>query len=126
MIVAGFGFRRAATEASLADALADALSRAACDHPIAALATAQDKAATPVFQSFAATQAKPTRAIAAEDLQAQSVLTHSEASLETRRTGSVAEAAALAAAGPGAALLGPRIISQDGMATCALAKGDGP
>ncbi|MHA6346914.1 cobalamin biosynthesis protein, partial [Roseivivax sp. CAU 1761] len=38
-------------------------------------------------------------------------------------TGSVAEAAALAAAGPGARLLGPRAVSPDGCATCALAQG---
>ena len=37
------------------------------------------------------------------------------------RAGSVAEAAALAAAGPGARLLAPRMISADRMASCALA-----
>ena len=36
-----------------------------------------------------------------------------------------AEAAALAAAGPGARLLGPRVVSADRMATCALAEGNG-
>ena len=34
----------------------------------------------------------------------------------------VAEPAALAAAGPGARLLGPRALSSDRMATCAIAK----
>jgi cobalt-precorrin 5A hydrolase len=37
-------------------------------------------------------------------------------------TGSVAEASALAAAGPGARLLGPRVISGDGLATAAIAE----
>jgi len=38
---------------------------------------------------------------------------------------SVAEAAALAAAGPGARLVGTRVISDDRLATAAIAEGDG-
>jgi cobalt-precorrin 5A hydrolase len=41
-----------------------------------------------------------------------------------RGVGSVAEAAALAAAGPNARLLGPRAVSACGTATAALAEGD--
>lgn len=40
-------------------------------------------------------------------------------------TGSVAEAVALVAAGPGARLWGPRAVSADGMATAAVAEGGG-
>ena len=40
--------------------------------------------------------------------------------------GSLAEAAALAAAGPGATLVVNRIISSDGMATCAIAQSKEP
>ena len=47
------------------------------------------------------------------------VLTRSAASLAAAGTGSAAEAAALAAAGPGARLLGPRIVL--GPVTCAIA-----
>ncbi|RDW13157.1 precorrin methylase, partial [Paracoccus thiocyanatus] len=36
----------------------------------------------------------------------------------------LAEAAALAALGPGARITAPRVTSQDGMATAAIAEGD--
>ena len=39
-------------------------------------------------------------------------------------SGSLAEAAALAALAPGARLIAPRVTSEDGMATCAIAEGD--
>ena len=42
------------------------------------------------------------------------------------QTGSVAEAAALTAAGRGARLVVLRVTSPDGMATCAVAEGEGP
>ncbi|SEM91145.1 cobalt-precorrin 5A hydrolase [Loktanella fryxellensis] len=118
MIVAGFGFRGAATVASLSDALARAGGAG-----VALLATAQDKAATDSFTAFATALALPIAAIPANELSRQTTLTLSQASLAARDTGSVAEAAALAAAGPGARLLAPRVVSGDGMATCALAKG---
>lgn len=50
-------------------------------------------------------------------------LTRSQASLAATGLGSASEAAALAACGPGACLLGPRLV-QDGV-TCALAIGEG-
>ncbi len=55
-------------------------------------------------------------------LAAQPVLTRSERVAERFGTGSVAEAAALAAAGPGARLVAPRVVSTDGMATAAIAE----
>lgn len=117
MIVAGFGFRGAASAESLRDALA-------CCHGPApdALATAADKAQAPALRAFAATLGLPVHGIPAEALARQATLTRSGASLGARDTGSVAEAAALAAAGPGARLLAPRAISGDRMATCALAR----
>lgn len=120
MIVAGFGFRSDATPASLQDA-----HRLACTEyvPIM-LATAADKAHTAAFQAFAREIGLPVRAVPAEVMEKQVTQSHSDASQTARRTGSVAEAAALAAAGPGARLLGPRIVSGDRMATCALAVGD--
>ncbi|MFP4328377.1 MAG: cobalamin biosynthesis protein, partial [Paracoccaceae bacterium] len=57
-----------------------------------------------------------------EETRGMQTLTRSAYALDTYRTGSVAEACALAAAGPGALLLGPRAISSDRMATCALAR----
>lgn len=126
VIVAGFGFRVAATEASLADALSGALAHAGQGGPVAALATARDKAASAVFSGFARRAGLPAHAIDAPDLARQRTRTLSAPSLAARGTGSVAEAAALAAAGPGARLLAPRHVSGDGMATCALAEGTGP
>ena len=119
MIVAGFGFRKAATVASLRSAL----DAQAAGHEIAALATAADKATAQVFQDLSAELGLRVMAIPAAVLGEQVIITHSEVSISERNTGSLAEAAALAAAGPGAQLLGPRAISTDRMATCALAEG---
>lgn len=118
VIVAGFGFRGAAT----VDSLRDALARAG-GGPVDVLATARDKAASPAFRAFAQGLGVPARAIDPAVLDRQETRTQSGPSLAARGIGSVAEAAALAAAGPGARLLGPRSISADGMATCALAQG---
>lgn len=123
MIVAGFGFRASATVSSLEDAL-DRTDRALEVH---ALATAKDKADTPAFAALAALLGLPVLRIDSTALRAQQTVTQSPDSIAARGTGSVAEAAALAAAGPGARLIAPRVVSADRMATCALAqtaKGD--
>lgn len=120
-LIAGLGFRGEATPESLADALA----RAAGGRPVAALATAAGKAEAPALRTLAARLGLPVIGVDTDRLAAQETLTRSEAALAARGTGSLAEAAALAAAGPGARLLGPRAISADRMATCALAAGDG-
>nr|WP_134680529.1 cobalamin biosynthesis protein [Paracoccus ravus] len=119
MIVAGFGFRASANVESLADAL-----HRAGGSRIAAIATAEDKAGGPVFRALAERLAVPLRAIPAEALAAMETPTRSPASLAARRLGSLAEAAALAAAGPNPRLLGARAISGDRLATCALAQGE--
>ncbi|WP_333999341.1 cobalamin biosynthesis protein [Sphingomonas aurantiaca] len=62
-------------------------------------------------------------AVSPGTLQRATTPTQSVASLAARRAGSVAEASALAAAGPGAQLLATRHISPDRMATCAIAQG---
>jgi cobalt-precorrin 5A hydrolase len=116
VIVAGFGFRASATVESLADAYARAGGDAAC------LATATDKAEAPAMVALARRLSLPLRGIAAADLAAQETATLSDHSQNQRQTGSVAEAAALAAAGPGSRLIAPRAISADRMATCALAQ----
>ena len=121
MTVAGFGFRAGATTESLRDAMARATGGAVPD----VLATAAGKAETPVFRDFAASIGLSVLAIAPEDLAQQSTPTQSEAARAAHGTGSVAEAAALAGAGPRADLLATRVVSGDRMATCALAKGEG-
>lgn len=89
------------------------------------LATAQAKAQSPAFQALARRLSRPLCAIPADLLAAQVTVTRSAAAMAAHGAGSVAESAALAAAGAGAHLLTPRVISSDRMATCALARGTG-
>ena len=119
MIVAGFGFRSAASVESLADAL-----RLAGGPKPDLLATLATKATEPAFEDLAARAALPTCAIAPDCARAQTTATRSDASLDAHDLASVAEACALAAAGPGARLIVPRVVSGDRLATCAIAEGD--
>lgn len=118
MIVAGFGFRKGASLSSLREALA--LAQHGCP-PVTLLATLADKAEG--LEPLAAGLDLPVSGLAPEALDAMTTLTRSPASLSARGIGSVAEACALAAAGPGARLLGPRQVSPDRMATCAISQG---
>lgn len=122
MIVAGFGFRGAALCASLEDALARVSQGQTPD----ALAAPDDKADHPALAGLATALGLPVIGIDAAALATVTTLTYSPASHAARGTGSVAEAAALAAAGAGARLLGPRAISEDRLATCALARREPP
>ncbi len=115
MRVAGLGFRAAATFESLNDAL----QRAGGD--VSALATAEVKATQPAVRILAKALGLPLHSIPRTRLAEQKTLTHSAMVAERFGTGSVAEAAALAAAGPGSRLLGPRVVSGDGLATAAIA-----
>ena len=117
MIVAGFGFRQAAS----VDSLLDALDKACGPLAPALLATAEDKATAPAFQALSARLNLPIHAVALDALAATETPTRSAKVRALRGSGSVAEAAALVAAGPGASLLGTRAVSADRMATCALA-----
>ncbi|WP_375174957.1 cobalamin biosynthesis protein [Pseudooceanicola sp.] len=117
MIVAGFGFR----DAVQVDSLRNALLATGQAGRITALATAADKAQSPAFLTFAAVQGLPVHPVTHEAMTAQKTRTDSAVVRDLRQTGSVAEAAALAAAGPGARLICARVISEDSMATCAIA-----
>lgn len=121
MIVAGFGFRAAATLADLQDALA-----LTGEGRVDRIATADDKVASAAFRDLAAALGVPVVAVPPDDLARRDVATRSRASLKTRRTGSVAEASALCAAGKAGRLLAPRVKTASGMATCALAEGEAP
>lgn len=118
MRVAGFGFRRGATVESLLAALAAAGGRTG----VARLATVAAKADAPVMTALADQLALPLVAVAGNDLATAVVATQSEKSMAMYGTGSVSEAAALIAAGPGARLVAARAISADTMATCAIAE----
>jgi cobalt-precorrin 5A hydrolase len=67
----------------------------------------------------------PIKAVPAEVLAGVTTSTQSELIKARFGAGSVAEAAALAAAGPRARLISPRIVSRDRMAAAAIAEGDG-
>lgn len=117
MIVAGFGFRGAATAASLRDAL----SRTGYEAHVSALATADDKARAPGMAALAHGLGLPVHPVPPQDLAQAETSTNSPVAQQHRNTGSVAEATALTAAGPGARLLSTRVISGDRLATCAIA-----
>jgi cobalt-precorrin 5A hydrolase len=116
MIVAGFGFRSGATLAALHEALARAGGAEGLTH----LATVAAKAGG--LEQLGRALNLPVLAIAPEALGTQSTLTRSARVEALFGTGSVAEAAALAAAGSGARLRGPRAVSADGTATAAIAE----
>ncbi|NVO55782.1 cobalamin biosynthesis protein [Rhodobacteraceae bacterium B1Z28] len=119
MIVAGLGFSSTAT----ADSLRSAFNVASVGHRVDALATVAEKMGNAALTDFAEAIALPVHFIAPDDLIGQRTLTCSPRSRATHGTGSVAEASALAAAGFGARLLSPRHISDDRLATCAVAIG---
>lgn len=118
MIAAGIGFRSSAPVESLQAALSLALAQSA--RRPQALATAAAKATAPQITALAHTLDLPVLAV---DVAGMITPTLSAQSLQTHATGSVAEAAALIAAGPGARLIVGRVTSPDGMATAALAEG---
>lgn len=120
MIVAGFGFRDSADLSSLRAALA------ATGATPERLATAAGKSDHPAMRALADALALPLVAVPEAELAVQRTLTHSVASRAAHGTGSVAEAAALAAAGTAAILHAPRSISPDRRATCAIATGETP
>ena len=122
MIVAGFGFRAGASVASLRSAY----ELAAPGHTVTALATASDKARDECLTDLAGVLGLPVLAIDPDAIRSMHTLTRSPRVAQTRGTGSLAEAAALAASGPGARLIAPRHISPDRLATCAIAIGVEP
>lgn len=118
MIVAGFGFRTGATQ----DSLIGALEQVSTDYAVDVIAAPADKVEG-VFSRFARQQGLPIRRVSELELTHTTTTTQSTQSLAHRGTGSVAEACALAAAGPGARLIVSRQISPDRFATCAIAIG---
>lgn len=125
MLVAGIGCRRGASVADIDEAISAARSAFGCDAPIAVIATEASKSDEDGLQEAARrlgvrVATYPSDAL---DAMAGSVLTQSAAALEHKGTRSVAEAAALLAAGVNGRLLGPRVATP--RATCAFAIGDG-
>ena len=115
MIVAGFGCRSEAGEQSLRAAFH------AHGETVTALATLMHKQAQ--LSPLAEAMRLPLILVEPSALAGIRTPTQSATSLAAYGTGSVAEAVALLAAGPGAELAATRLISPDGQATCALARG---
>ncbi|WP_194455224.1 cobalamin biosynthesis protein [Bradyrhizobium sp. CCBAU 53421] len=121
MKVAGLGFRSNASVASLREAL----DAAGGPNGLAAVATVSDKADALALKVLAKELGLPIRGFPAAILAEVETTTQSERIKARFGTGSVAEAAAIAAAGRGARLIAARAMSQDRMATAAIAEGDG-
>lgn len=117
MIIAGFGARASATDASFKSALDAALVGKAPD----ALAIMEPKSEQ--LQPLASAMGLALIKVPVDHLATQQTLTKTEASQAAYGTGSVAEATACAAAGAKAKLMGPRAVSTDRLATCAIAIG---
>jgi cobalt-precorrin 5A hydrolase len=123
MIVAGVGCRRGAAAAEIEAAIAAALARAGLGAEVLMLiATGALKAHEGGIVSAATRLHLPLVLVSRSELQlaASRAKTHATRVQALVNVPSVAEAAALAAAGPAAYLLGPRVAL--GPATCALAQ----
>ena len=116
MRIAGFGCRYSATLASLAEALERLEARYG---PADRLAAAESM--RPLVERLGEVRGLATLGVPDAALASAETLTRSAHSRQARGTGSVAEAVARLAAGPGAALLGPRLIASDRRATAAMA-----
>lgn len=123
MIVAGVGFRQTVEADEIVALVEQALDRAALAHDaLSRLATVEALATLPAFTEAARRLAVVATPVAQNALLAAAphVRTQSARSIAAHGVGSVAEAAALAAAGPHPKLILERIAS--GSATCALAR----
>jgi cobalt-precorrin 5A hydrolase len=122
MIAAGVGCRRGAAAPDIEAAIRAALARAniAAD-ALDVIATIEAKRAEPGIVAAAETFGVSVVIVAGHELALASdrIETHSDRVLMLTGVGSVAEAAALAAAGPSARLIAPRLVI--GAATCAIA-----
>lgn len=121
MIVAGVGFSSTCRPEELADLVRQA--QAAARRTATVLAAPGWKAEADCLTTAAELLALPVLAIDRDALAKAEgrILTQSAVSRAATGVGSIAEAAALAAAGPGSRLMLPRISSAH--ATCALSEG---
>jgi cobalt-precorrin 5A hydrolase len=125
LIAAGIGCRKAISAAQIEAALQTALRRnALADSRLGLIAAPAVKGAEAGLRAAAAARGVLLQLIPQPLLEAANprTLTRSARSMAAMNVHSVAEAAALAAAGPHARLLGPRVAV--GPVTCALAEGD--
>jgi cobalt-precorrin 5A hydrolase len=122
MIAAGIGCKRGAPASDIKAAIRAALARARIGaDALDVIATMQAKSGEPGIRAAADTLGVSLIVVPELELTAANarVETHSARATTLAGVGSVAEAAALAAAGPASKLIVPRLIV--GTATCALA-----
>lgn len=123
MIVAGVGFSSAARADEIADLVREGLARAGARAD--RLATVEPRAALPAFAEAAELLGLPADAIPEAVMRSTAgIVSCSTRAQAAHDVGSVAEAAALAAAGAGATLLLARIAGA--RVTCALARSREP
>lgn len=121
MIVAGIGFRKGTSGAEIIAAIDAALAAHGVERgQVGLIATSQEKVGDTGIIEAAQLLGLPAVGVDDMELQVQKTITRSERSLATTGVPSLSEAAALAAAGINARLLGPR--RSLGSVTCALAE----
>jgi cobalt-precorrin 5A hydrolase len=122
LMVAGIGCRAGVSAAEVESALVAALAPIPpAGRSLSLIATPAAKGHEPGIIAAAAARGIPLMLIIQSDLEAADLrtLTRSQRAMTTMNVHCVAEAAALAGAGPASRLLGPRIAI--GPVTCALA-----
>jgi cobalt-precorrin 5A hydrolase len=127
MIVAGIGCRKGASQTEVEAAIDNALAQAKlAREALCLIATSDGKANEPGIVAAAAARGVPLVRVTPTDLEAAGSRTQSSSPRVKELFGvpSVAEAAALAAGGPNAILILPRITV--GPVTCALADTEAP
>lgn len=127
MIVAGIGCRKGASQFEVEAAIDEAFAQAKrARETLRLIATSDGKAGEPGIVAAAEARGVPLMRVAPTDLESAGTRTQSSSPRVKALVGvpSVAEAAALAAGGPKARLILPRI--SVGPVTCALADTDSP
>ena len=127
MIVAGVGCRSEISAEQIESAIAAAAEQSRVPtHQISLIAIPATRSTERGIQLVAAARGVPIVLVPQPALEAEDsrTVTRSQRSKDAMNVHSVAEAAALAAAGPGGRLLAPRIAV--GPVTCALAEGSIP
>lgn len=116
MIVAGFGYRSGASVEDLRIALQ-------LTGVTPQVLTSLDEKAQGPLRAFATALQLPLIPISKQRLRGIDTPTRSPRIMALFATGSLAEAAALVAAGPGSSITIARVASPNGMATAAIAQG---
>jgi cobalt-precorrin 5A hydrolase len=125
MLACGIGCRRGTPAEDIEAAIGAARKELRRDDAITVIATEVSKAEEPGLREAARRFGIPLVVFSAQELESasSSLMTISQAALVHKGVPSVAEAAAILAAGDNARLLGPRVANPT--TTCAFAVGEG-